>query len=435
MAELHYSPRERRFVASSAILGYAFDFYNLIILAFLLTPIQNTLHISLQQSGSVVAVSLAASVIGGILFGWLGDKVGRKNALLMTLLLLAGGSILSALAWDYASLLAFRVLTGIGVGGEWGAGMVLLNEVWDNRKRGLGSAIVQAMSSLGTAMASLAATYALAHFEPGIAWRLALAVGGLPLLLMLFVRSKMPESRLWLEYRRRLKTGELPPEKLSEKSPLVEIFKGASLRYFIVGTTIAGGYIIAYQSITIFMPTLMVRDLAASLPALRDATLWFAAASAVGMIGAGYLSDWAGRRRSVLAFTIIGIAGVIGIHAYAGEHFPGAYAMWPLFWWYCVWGFGQGSIGQFGPWFAELYPVEMRATAASTIFTSGRGIGSIAPYLVPVLAASLGSLRDAMLLALAGASVSLAFTLFLPETAARPFRVVESKERVGAEAG
>src|SRR5947209_18401788 len=201
--ELTYTKRERSFVAWSAILGYAFDFYNLIIMAFLLVPIQNSLKISLPQTGIVVAMTLTGSVLGGILFGWLGDKVGRKNALLFTLLLLALGSILSALAWDFASLLIFRFITGIGVGGEWGAGMVLLNEVWDNRRRGIGSSVVQAMSSAGTALAVLAATFSLSHFDPDTAWRIALMIGGLPLLLMLFVRSKMPESRLWLEYRRR----------------------------------------------------------------------------------------------------------------------------------------------------------------------------------------------------------------------------------------
>jgi hypothetical protein len=73
----------------------------------------------------------------------------------------------------------------------------------------------------------------------------------------------------------------------------------------------------------------------------------------------------------------------------------------------------------------------MRSTAASTIFTSGRLVGSVAPYLVPVLAAALGSLREAMLLALGGAIVSLACTLFLPETAGRAFAIIEAKERAG----
>jgi len=432
--ETAYTPRERSFVAVSAILGYAFDFYNLIILAFLLTPIQQTLHISLPQTGLIVALSLASSVIGGILFGWLGDRIGRKNALLFTLLLLAGGSLLSALAWNFASLLAFRILTGIGVGGEWGAGMVLLNEVWDNRRRGVGSAIVQAMSSAGTAMASLAATTELSTLAPDMAWRVALAAGGLPLLLMIFVRSKMPESRLWLEYRRRLRAGELPPEKLTEASPLLEIFRGVSRRYFLIGTIIAGGYIIAYQCISIFMPTLILRDLGVNLAALRAITLWFAAISAVGMIGGGYISDAFGRRVSIIVETLIGIAGLIAIHSTSATRFPGDYMSWGLFWAYLLWGFGQASIGQFGPWFAELYPVEMRATATSTIFNIGRLVGSTAPYIVPAIIAAglVGSLRDAMMLGIAGAAISLGFTFLLPETVGRTFAVVEKKERTAS---
>ena len=85
---LTYTPRERKFVTWSAILGYAFDFYNLIVVAFLLVPIQKSLNITLPQTGLIVGLTLASSVLGGVLFGWLGDKIGRKNALLWTLLLL-----------------------------------------------------------------------------------------------------------------------------------------------------------------------------------------------------------------------------------------------------------------------------------------------------------------------------------------------------------
>lgn len=113
-AQVTYTGRERTFVAWSAILGYAFDFYNLIIMAFLLVPIQKSLGVTLADTGIVVAATLGASVFGGVLFGWLGDRIGRKQALLATLLLLAAGSLLSALAWNFASLLAFRVITGIG---------------------------------------------------------------------------------------------------------------------------------------------------------------------------------------------------------------------------------------------------------------------------------------------------------------------------------
>ena len=97
-----------------------------------------------------------------------------------------------------------------------------------------------------------------------------------------------------------------------------------------------------------------------------------------------------------------------------------------------LWGLGQGSIGQLGPWFAELYPVEMRSTATSTIFNIGRLVGSVSPYVVPVLAVSLGSLRDAMMLGIVGAVISLLFTFFLPETVGRTFAVIEAKERPAA---
>src|ERR1700745_4380400 len=145
--DLTYPSRERSFVAWSAILGYAFDFYNLIIMACLLTHIQKSLGMTLPQTGLIVSMALTGSVIGGIAIGWLGDQIGRKNALLASLALLAAGSILSAFAWDFGSLLAFRLITGIGVGGGWGAGLVLLNEVWRSERRVFGSCVVHAMSA------------------------------------------------------------------------------------------------------------------------------------------------------------------------------------------------------------------------------------------------------------------------------------------------
>ena len=198
----------------------------------------------------------------------------------------------------------------------------------------------------------------------------------LPILFTLFIRAKMPESPLWLEYDRRRKAGDLPPDKLAESTPLIEIVKGAGLKYFVIGTIICGAYIIAYQSISIFMPTLMMRDLGTGLAALRAITLCFALALAVGMVGTGLLSDLWGRKRAILASTFIGIIGIALIYAGGALRYPGDYLGWTLFWGYMVWGFGQGAIGQFGPWYSELYPVEMRSTAASTIFTTGRLVGS-----------------------------------------------------------
>jgi MFS family permease len=424
-----YSPRERRFVIWSALLGYAFDFYDLIIMAFLLTQIQHSLNMTLPQTGLVVAMTLTASVVGGVAIGWLGDKIGRKKALLASLALLAAGSILSALAWDFISLLVFRIFTGIGVGGEWGAGMVLLNEVWRSRQRGLGSCVVQAMSAVGTAMAVIVATFALTNLSEDQAWRVALLFGGLPIILMVFIRAKMPESRLWSEYDELRKSGRLPEEKRTEKTAIIEIFRGASLRYFIFGALMCGAYIISYQSISIFMPTLMIRDLHGNPAVVRTATLLFCLFSAGGLLLAGYASDRIGRKLAVIGSTTVCVLAFIAFYLFGRVDYPGSVLGWSLFWCYALWGLGQGSIGVFGPWYSELFPVELRATGASTTFTVGRLIGSAMPYLVPVLAAEFKDLFSAMMFGAIGAVLSLLFALFLPETAGRKFAVIESKDQ------
>ncbi|MGO8909348.1 MAG: MFS transporter [Bradyrhizobium sp.] len=424
-----YTKNERRLVAWSAIFGFGLDFYNLIIFSFLFGAVLSSLHITLPQAGIVVSMTLASSVVGGILIGWLGDKIGRKNALLGTLLLLAAGAILSALAWDFTSLLIFRIIAGIGVGGEWGAGIVLLNEVWENRRRGVGSGIVQASAAGGVALASVVAAYSLSHYSPDTAWRISVAVGGLPLVLVVFIRSKMPESQLWAEYRRMKKLGKLPAEKIAEKTPIIEIFKGASLRYFIIGTLAMGGYAVSYLSITIFMPLLMSKGLGATPDVIRNLSLAWAVALATGMIVSGYISDAHGRKRSCVLATLLCIVGLVGIYVTGGTKFEGNFLSWSLFWWYFIWGLAQGSVGQFGAWFSELFPVELRSTGTSTTYTTGRLIGSSAPYLVPAIAASFGSLLDAMMISMVGAAVSLIAVLLLPETAGRRFAVVESKER------
>lgn len=427
-AEDSYTPRERKFIAASAILGYGFDFYNLIIMTFLLTQIQKSLGMTLPQVGLVGAMTLTASVVGGVAIGWLGDRIGRKNALMVSLALLAAGSVLSAFAWDFDSLLWFRIITGVGVGGEWGAGMVLLNEVWRSHGRGFGSAVVQAMSAGGTAFAVLVATYALTNLSPDQSWRFGFLVGGLPVVLMLFIRAKMPESRLWSEYEQLRKAGRLPPEKLSAKNALIEIFRGASLKYFIFGTLMCGAAVINYQAITFFIPTLMLRDLHATPATLREVTLLFSAFSATGLILAGYASDHVGRKHAIIGSSVISIAGFVAFYFVGRADYAGSVFGWSLVWCYMLWALGQGTFSIFGPWYSELFPVELRSTGTSTTFTTGRLVGSAMPYVVPLLAATFQDLFTAMMFGVVGSVLCLVFASLLPETAGRKFAVIESKE-------
>jgi MFS family permease len=429
---LIYSRKEKSSVLISTLLGYGIDFYNILIISFIMGAIQKSLNISLTEAGIITTVTLAGSVVGGVLFGWLGDRIGRKNSLLWTLGLFSVGAILSAFSWDFNSLLVTRAITGIGLGGEWGAGIVLFNEVWDKNRRGFGSSVIQAASTGGIAAASIVAVWSLSTFSPDWGWRVALLTGGAPILLMVYVRFWMPESKLWLEYERMRAAGELPPEKAMAANPLIEIFKGASLRYTLLGFLIVSGYMFAFYSITVFMPGYM-RSLGAAPEAIRTVTIVFSTGLAIAFLVFGWFTDSLGRKVGVVGPTIISIIGFIGIYTTAGTNFPGSLLLWPLFGWYVLWGIGQTAAGMFGCWFSELYPVELRASAVSTIYMVGRGIGSIAPFVVPVVASnSANGIAGGMMVGLAAAVICAVAALLLPETAGRSFAVIETKARSAA---
>lgn len=424
-----YSGRERNSVLISTLFGYGLDFYNILIISFMMGAIQKSLNINLTQAGVITTVTLIGSVIGGVLFGWLGDRVGRKNSLLLTLALFSIGAVVSAFAWDFNSLLVTRAITGVGLGGEWGAGIVLFNEVWNKDRRGFGSSVIQAASTGGIAAASIVAVWSLSSFSPEWGWRVALLTGGAPVVLMVYVRFWMPESKLWLEYERMRKAGELPPEKAAADNPLIEIFKGASLRYTLLGFLVVSGYMFAFYSVTVFMPGFM-RSLGAAPDAIRTVTIVFSCGLAAAFLIFGWFTDSLGRKVGVIFPMAISIIGFIGIYFSAGVSFRGSLIAWPLFAWYVLWGIGQTAAGMFGCWFSELYPVELRSSAVSTIYMVGRGIGSVAPFLVPVVAAhSTSGIAGGMMAGLAAAVVCAVAALLLPETAGRSFAVIEAKAR------
>lgn len=427
--QLTYDKREKRSVLVSTVLGFGLDFYNILILAFLMGAIQKSLGITLTEAGIITTVTLIGSVLGGIIFGWLGDKIGRKNSLMLTLALFSLGAIASAFAWDFNSLLVLRAITGIGLGGEWGAGIVLFNEVWDKNRRGFGSCVVQAASSGGIAAAAVVSVWALGTFGPDWGWRIALLTGGSPILLMIYVRFWMPESKIWAEYERMRKAGELPPEKAKSGSPLIEIFKGASLLYTVLGFVVVSGYMFAFYSVSVFIPGYMVK-LGAAPATVRDVTLLFALVLAIAFLVFGWYSDRLGRKLSIVLPMLVSVVGFFGIYISKDAVFPGSLWIWPLFAWYLVWGVGQVAAGMFGAWFSELYPVELRSSAVSTIYMIGRGIGSLAPYVVPLIAAQTGgNLLNGMMIGGVAAVICLVAALLLPETAGRSFAVIEAKAR------
>ena len=155
--------------------GWLFDFYDLILFSFLTIPIQKTLGLSNAALSFILGASLAATAAGGMIFGYLADRFGRKTVLSWTILIYSTGAFLCGLSNGVLSLLLFRVLTGLGVGGEWATGQTLVGETFPARIRARFAAVMQTGAPLGIALAAIVGGFLepvfAGIFGESMAWR------------------------------------------------------------------------------------------------------------------------------------------------------------------------------------------------------------------------------------------------------------------------
>src|SRR4029453_10562163 len=140
-----------------------------------------------------------ASGIGGILFGVIADRFGRRRALIGSVLVYSIFTAACGLAQSTRQLAVCRVLLGLGVGGEWTSGAALVSETWPDRHRGKAMALMQSAWAVGYAAAALVAAVVL----PRYGWRVVFMIGFLPALLTLWIRRGVEESEVWLQSRAR----------------------------------------------------------------------------------------------------------------------------------------------------------------------------------------------------------------------------------------
>ncbi|KWV60594.1 MFS transporter [Bradyrhizobium macuxiense] len=424
-----YSTGERAAIIFSCMLGFALDLYDVLIMPFLMSSIQASLKISLTQVASVTSLTLIGSVIGGALFGWLGDRIGRKQALQFTLGVFAAGSIVSAFAWDYASLAVLRFITGVGLGGEWGAGMVLFNEAWNKDRRGLGSAFIQGSAVMASAGASIVGVWATTSFSPEWGWRIALLTGGSPILLMIFIRFFMPESKAWLQFDRARNSG-LVEARVKTTNTLLLMFQGRLLPISIMCLAWMMAYMFCYYGIVVFTPTLMQRSLGTPPEVVRNISVIASIVGGCSYICMGLLNDAFGRRFGALVPGLAWAVMACALYAFGHEKFADSLFGFPMFWTYIAFVIGNSALGVVGTWLSEIYPIEVRSTAVSLIYMAGRGVGSLAPVVVPLAAAGFGGeLATGMLIVVPAIVLFLAMTLLLPETRGRDLAAVATSRR------
>jgi len=355
-------------------MGWVFDFYDLILVAFLLPIIETNLHIDQSMGGWLLGVGLGASGIGGIIFGWLGDLYGRKTMLTLTVLLFSFGMLITAFTQTAGQFIIARFITGIGLGGEWALGHALIAESVPKEARARWGAFLQSGEPVGVMLAAVVGFLV----APYLGWRLIFLLSSVTGLLALLFRRYLPESRLWQ-----------PPASSTWKRALFPFLK--NYRYLLFLTTVLATLKIGtYWACYTWLPQFIKETYQ---EALGKSVAWIACGQLgqlLGIILYGYSADWIGRR---LAFSLFSLLTAVVLFLLAvGWGF--LFQEQILLFWLLMFlmGVGSGCVPGLGVILAETFPTSQRTFAMSLVFSIGRMLQVFSPVVVGIAVQSSGIL-------------------------------------------
>jgi len=341
-------------------------------------------------------------LVGAVCSGWLGDRVGRRIPLMISILWYSICNFIAGFSPAFWFLFLFRALLGFGMGAEWPAGAALAMEQWPIRSRAFMSGVLQGSWGIGYLLSS--AAYGLLYTSIG--WRGLLMLGVLPALTVVYVRYFVKEPPVWVENRRRQRA-----ENREVRLPLLSIFKRGMISNTALACWWMAGGMVAYYSINGMFPTHLQKDLGLS-PALIATPIIFANLLLFLLSGAwGWVGDHLGRRWTMI------IPGFLGIGV----------AFWYMLsdnYWVIVVGYVllaglNGSAGSLIPsYMTERFPTEVRATASAFCYHLGTIFGGLVPPVITYFAVNYNmSFAIPMLVGCVIGSVSWCLALFLgPET-------------------
>jgi len=406
--------RERRTFAA-CFSGWALDAMDVQLYAVVMPTLIGLWGLSQTQAGTLGTAALLFSSVGGWIAGILADRFGRVAVLRLTILWFALFTFLSAFTQSYEQLLLTRSLQGLGFGGEWAAGAVLMSEVIDKRIRGRAVGSVQGGWSVGYGTAVLLFTIVFSVARPEVAWRYLFMLGLIPALLVLWIRRYVEEPQVF--------TATKAATSRETALPFLEIFGPSLRRATLLASLLAagglGGNYVTLTWLATYLKT--VRQLSVlSTGAYLGINIF---GSFLGYVISAHLSDWLGRRKT---FVLMACAAAVTVACYTLLPLSNRAVLllgFPL-------GFFQsGIIAGMGATFAELFPTRVRATGQGFSYNTGRAIGSFVPTLVGVAAPSLG-LGPAMGICSASSYVLVLLAVaWLPETRGRELESAVASEQ------
>lgn len=388
------------------------DAFDAMLYALVLTHIMRDLGMSKATSGFLATLTLLASGIGGVLFGFIADRIGRKRALMLSILTYSLCSFASGLATSIVVLAIFRFILGLGMGGEWNTGATLVAETWPTELRAKAISVVQSSWAIGYALAALVAGIVL-HYAN---WRMVFFVGILPALVTLWIQSRVPESEMWKEHHRLAQDSKRVADAQAayDHSSFGRIFHPPYVRYTFALLFANFFGMFAWWGLFTWMPPYL------SLPVsqggrgfgVMGTTTLLVALNLFGMFPGyflfGWVADHLGRKRSFILYTL---SAAILVPLYAAARQP---------WLIMILGaltafFGTGFFSGSGIIGSEIFPTRVRARALGFTYNGARTLSSIAPYVIGRVGQAKG-LSWAFYLCGASFFLSMLMATRLPET-------------------
>jgi MFS family permease len=371
--------REQWRVLAAAKFGWMLDAMDFMLYAMAVNQLRIYFQFNDATAGLLATVTLVMSGIGGLTFGYIADRFGRTRALMGTIVLFSVASLGAATSQSVIQLMLWRALLGIGMGGEWASGAVLVSETWPAALRNKAISIMQSGWAIGYILAAVLASLLLNRPEFGNdGWRWLFLAGVLPALLTIWIRRNVHEPEAW---RARQAAAATRPRR----NPFAVIFGpaliGRTLRIVLLGTAVQFGY----WGIFFWLPPLLARPIDQGGAGLGTGSLgWIIPVQIgayLGYLTFGFIADRIGRRPAFVLF-MVGAATMVMVYSQMVSRPTVLLWLGPALGY-----FGSGYFSMFGSFVAELFPAEVRGTGQGTSYNLGRMAGAIAPFTIGKLAA------------------------------------------------
>ncbi|HUQ52588.1 MAG TPA: MFS transporter [Gammaproteobacteria bacterium] len=365
-------------VLAAAKVGWMLDAMDFMLYAMALGSLRAYFEFDDATAGFLGTATLVMSGVGGLIFGYVADRFGRARALMATIVIFALASLGAATSQSVLQLLFWRAVLGIGMGGEWASGAVLVSETWPPQHRNKAISIMQSGWAIGYIAAAVLAALILSQPSLGDeAWRWLFVVGVAPALFAIWIRRNVRESEAWV--------ARVKPKREAAENPFKVIFGRALVGRTLAIIALGGAVQFAYWGLFFWLPPFLSRPIEQGGAGMGvvGSLQWIVlmqVGAYLGYLTFGFIADKLGRRRTFILFMLCA-ATIVPVYGQMARNPTVLLILSPLLGY-----FGHGYFSLFGSLVAEQFPTAVRATGQGTSYNAGRMAGAIAPFTIGAVA-------------------------------------------------